>query len=193
VVAFQPWVDFEIGGSVGFGDTDASGPVSDGSGATDLDVWGKYHLGNTERTEFGVGGIVTVPTGDETAGLGSDAFGVSAFASLRHRLQKLIITGFGGVQLNGDGRRGRAQSDRDGETAPMVGAGVILPVSDRLAAVGEVAFRGGRLEHDDDDSRALAGINWRVGGRGIVRAAIAAGLSDDAPDVAATIGYAAQF
>jgi hypothetical protein len=193
VVAFQPWVDFEVGGTVGFGDTDASGLVSDGSGATDLDLWGKYHLGNTDQTEFGVGGVITVPTGDESAGLGSDAFGVSAFASLRHRLDRLILTGFGGVQFNGDGRRAREQSDRDGETAPMVGAGVIFPVSDRLSAVGELTFRGGRLDHDDDDSRALAGINWRVGGRGMIRAAIAAGLSDDAPDVAATVGYATQF
>lgn len=193
VVAFQPWIDFEVGGRIGFGDTDASGSGVDGSGATDLDVWTKYHLGGGDNTEFAVGGVFTVPTGDETAGLGSDAFGVSAFGSMRCRLNRAIVTANAGVQFNGDGRRFGQTVDRDGETAPMVGAGIILPVSDHVAAVGEFEFRDGRLEGDDDDTRVLGGINWRPGGRGIFRAAIAAGLSDGAPDFEGLIGYAAQF
>jgi len=193
VVAFQPWIDFEVGGRIGFGDTDASGGGLDGSGATDLDVWGKYHLGGGDETEFAVGGVVTVPTGDESAGLGSDAFGVSAFGAMRHRLNKAIITAHAGVQFNGSGRRFGEIADRDGETAPMVGVGVILPFSDRFTGVGEVEFRDGRLEGDDDNTRALVGINWRPGGRGIFRAALGVGLSDGAPDFQALIGYAAQF
>jgi hypothetical protein len=193
VVAFQPWVDLEVGGRIGFGDTDASGSGLDGSGATDLDVWSKYHLGGGDNTEFAVGGVFTVPTGDETAGLGSDAFGVSAFGSLRCRLTKAILTANAGVQFNGDGRRFGETVDRDGETAPMVGAGVILPFSDHFTVVGEVQFRDGRLEGDDDNTQVLGGINWRPGGRGIFRAAIGAGLSDGAPDFQALLGYAAQF
>lgn len=193
VMAFQPWIDFEVGGRVGFGDTDGPGPALDGSGATDLDLWGKYHLGQLEETEFAVGGVITVPTGDETAGLGSDAFAASVFGAVRHRLDKAILAAHAGLQLNGDGRRFGATSDRDGETAPAVGAGVIAPFSDNLTGVGEIVFRDGRLDGDDDDTRALVGLNWRPGGRGIFRAAVAFGLSDDAPDFQALIGYAGQF
>jgi hypothetical protein len=192
VVAFQPWVDLEVGGRIGFGDTDADGGL-DGSGATDLDVWTKYHLGGGEDTEFAVGGVFTVPTGDESAGLGSDAFGVSAFGALRHRLRKAIVTAHAGVQFNGDGRRFGETVDRDGETAPIMGAGVILPFSDQFATVGEIEFRDGRLDGDDEATRVLGGINWRPGGRGIFRAALGFGLSDGAPDFEALIGYAAQF
>jgi hypothetical protein len=193
VVAVQPWIDFEVGGQVGFGDTDVSGVGSDGSGATDLDLWGKYHLGGRDETEFAVGGVITVPTGDETAGLGSDAFGGSAFGAVRHRLQRAIIAAHAGLQFNGDGRRFGEVNDRDGETAPQAGVGVILPFSDNLAGVGEVCYRDGRLEGDDDDSRVMAGINWQPGGRGIFRAALGAGLSDAAPGFEARLGYAAQF
>jgi hypothetical protein len=192
VVAFQPWVDLELGGRVGFGDTDVElGP--DGSGATDLDVWGKYHLGGNEETEFAVGGVVTVPTGDETAGLGSDAFGASAFGSLRHRLTRSIITGQAGIRFNGDGRRGNETQDRDGETSPMAGLGLIVPFSDNVAAVAEARYEDGRLEGDDSDTRVLGGVNWRPGGRGTLRGAIAFGLSDGAPDTELMLGYAAQF
>lgn len=192
VLAFQPWVDMEFGGRVGFGDTDVTNG-SDGSGATDLDVWGKYHLGGNEQTEFAVGGVVTVPTGDETAGLGSDAFGVSAFGSIRYRLTRSIITGQAGLQFNGDGRRGSETEDRDGETSPMAGVGVILPFSDNVAGVAEARYEDGRLQGDDADTRVLGGVNWRPGGRGTLRGAIAFGLSDGAPDTELIVGYAAQF
>lgn len=192
VVALQPWLDVEVGGRVGFGDTDAdSGP--DGSGATDLDLWAKYYLGGGSDTEFAVGGVVTIPTGDETAGLGSDAFGVSAFGALRHRLERLILAAHAGLQLNGDGRRFNEIGDRDGNNAAQLGVGVIFPFSDSVAGVGELAYRDGRLDGDDDDTRVLGGINWRPGGRGIVRGAIGFGLSDGAPDFQAQIGYAARF
>jgi hypothetical protein len=194
VAAFQPWLDFEVGGRVGFGDTDTDPDTGvAGSGATDLDVWGKFHVGGSERTEWAVGGVLTVPTGDESAGLGEDAFGVTAFGSMRHRLRRLIVTAHAGVQFNGDGRRLGETADNDGDAIPVVGAGVIYPFGDHVSAVGEFRFRDGRLKIDYDDSRVLAGLNWRPGSRGIFRFAVAGGLSDGAPDLQALFGYAAQF
>ena len=72
VAAFQPWAQVEFGGRVGFGDS-SSGVLPDGSGATDLDLWAKYHFGSSGKTEFAAGGIATVPTGDDAVGLGFDA------------------------------------------------------------------------------------------------------------------------
>jgi len=199
VGAFQPWIDWEFGGRVGFGFTDANDTSKDkdGSGATDLDLWGKYHLGGTEDLEFAVGGVATIPTGDETAGLGYDSFGVSAFGSMRYRLNKVVLAAHVGLRFSGDGSyRGE---DADGETEPLAGVGVIFPFSDRIAGVGEFVFRDGRLDGKNfdaiskDDTRALAGINWRPGGRGMIRAALAAGISDGAPDFQFIAGYAAEF
>jgi hypothetical protein len=176
-------------GQVGTADADAV----DGSGATDLDLWGKYHLGGSETMEWAVGGMLTVPTGDETAGLGNDAFGASGFGSMRYRMKRMILAGQAGLRFNGDGKNATDVNEREGETSPMVGAGLIFPFSDQLAGVAEARYEDGHLEGDDADTRALGGINWRAGGRGMLRAAIAFGLSDGAPDSELLVGYAAQF
>ena len=91
VVAFQPWKRWEMGARVGFGNTDTPAGVSDGTGATDLDAWAKYYLGKSgDATEFAAGGLITIPTGDDAAGLGTDAFSVGGFGSLRHRFDERI-------------------------------------------------------------------------------------------------------
>ncbi len=192
IVAFQPWIDFEVGVRVGFGSTDGSGGF-DGSGATDLEVWGKYHLDEWQNIEFAVGGVVTIPTGDETAGLGEDAFGGSAFGSMRYRLDRVSLSGHLGVQFNGDGRQINETVDRDGETAIQIGVGVIYPFSGSVSGIAEISFDGGRLEGSDDDLRLLGGLNWRVGSRSNLRGAVTFGLDDGAPDAQLLVSYAAQF
>jgi hypothetical protein len=196
VAAFQPLVDWEFGGRVGFGKTDGNDGFSDGSGATDLDVWGKYHLGGSDETEWAVGGVLTVPTGDDGAGLGLDAFAGSAFGAVRHRMENVILAAHVGLQINGDGQF-RGSPEFDGEVSPQLGVGAIVPFSDSVSGVFEAAYRGSRLDAPadrfDDDIRALGGINWRPGGRGMIRAAVGVGISDGAPDIMVQAGYAAQF
>lgn len=196
VAAFQPWERWELGARIGFGDTDASGPRSDGSGATDLDVWGKYHLGQTgDATEFALGGLATVPTGDDAAGLGYDSFAVEGFGSLRHRFPEWILSVQAGVRFNGDGQifAGEGQVDLDGKTSPVVGLGAIYPVSDQVSLVAEARFEGERFDGGDSDVRALGGVNWRGFNRGMIRGAVSVGLADGAPDVQLLAGYAVSF
>ena len=192
LVTFQPWIDVEVGVRVGFGSTDGPGG-SDGSGATDLEAWGKYFLDEWQDMELAFGGVVTIPTGDETAGLGEDSFGGSAFGSMRYRFDRLILTGHLGVQFNGDGRQFGETVDRDGETALQIGAGVIYPFSGSVSGIAELTFDGARLKGSDDDLRLLGGVSWRIGSRSNLRGALAFGLDDGAPDAQVLLSYAAQF
>ena len=194
VVAIQPMSNLEVGGRVGFGSTDAPSPTPDGSGATDLDVWGKWGLGTVGGdTDFSVGGVATVPTGDDTAGLGNDAFDVEAFGSLRHRLPSAVFAANVGLRVNGDGQISGKSNSLKGKTSGILGAGIIFPVSDQVSLMGELRIETERFDGADSDFRVLGGVNWRPFSRGILRGAVTVGLTDGAPDGQLTLGYAYTF
>ena len=197
IVAFQPWKNVELGGRVGFGKTDSSIDARDGNGATDLDVWGKYYFLTDPDLEFTVGGIATVPTGDETALLGSDAFSLAGFGSARRRFEQVIVTAHVGARFNGDGSRqgpgGFAVADVDGKTSFFAGGGVLFPLSDEFTFVAEAELETKRFDGGDTDARVLGGVSWRLTNRGMLRAGLALGLTDGAPDGQLLVGYAAHF
>lgn len=192
VVALQPIKHLEIGGRVGMGNTDGSGGFPGGTGATDLDAWGKYHFGGVEaNTDFAVGGLATIPTGDDTAGLGRDAFDFEAFASIRHSSAHWIFAGQTGFRLNGDITVGG--NSFPSKNSWFLGGGAIYPTSDVLSFIGEVRLETERIEDGDSDVRVLGGVDWRVTARGTVRAAVAFGLTDGAPNGQLIAGYAHTF
>ena len=210
VIAIQPWKDVEVGGRMGFAKSDTRAPLPDGRGATDLDLWGKYYFGSTGKAQFSAGGILTVPTGDDSAGLGYDAFSLGAFGAMRHRIGRSIVLAVNaGFQLNEDGKY--LGQKVNGETAGFIGVGVVLPLSDPVTFIGEVRWASERFEPKDpttfpsatspdrafpgldDDGRVLAGVNLRLGVRGMFRGAVGLGFTDGAPDFDITLGYAAQF
>jgi len=190
IVAFQPWRNLELGARVGFGKTDGRGAVPDGTGATDLDVWLKYRFPPGTRTEFTVGTVLTVPTGDESAGLGADAFGISLFGAMRYRFRRFVFSGNLGAQFNDDGRVLGSGIDLSGQTAPFVGAGAMFFISDQVTILGEATWHKARFEEVDNQSEVLGGINWHLSPRGILRGAISFGLTDASPDVTYLAGYA---
>ncbi|HXV75458.1 MAG TPA: hypothetical protein VD788_04000 [Candidatus Polarisedimenticolaceae bacterium] len=192
--AFQIWVNTEIGVRVGFGRTDNAPPLDEGNGATDLEAWGKYYwnLGN-DRTELAAGVILTVPSGDDSVGLGFDAFALKGFGAVRYRLSTVILTGNVGLQLNEDGQTLNS-GELQGETAFSVGAGVIAPWSDSFSFVGELTWEQSRFEEiDDGEAQLLGGLNLRLTNRGILRPAVAVGLQDGSPDWQIYLGYAYVF
>ncbi|MCH7780634.1 MAG: hypothetical protein IH848_07290 [Acidobacteria bacterium] len=191
VAAFQPWAQVEFGGRVGFGDT-SSGVFPDGSGATDLDLWAKYHFGSGGNTEFAAGAIATVPTGDDAVGLGFDAFSFGAFGSLRHHGDRFVLAGNIGVEVNGDGQQ-FGNPSFNGETSFSAGVGILIPANDRLTFVGEVRLETERFAGLGSDTRLLGGINLSVGQGRVFRAALTLGLTDGAPDTQLIAGYAATF
>lgn len=193
IVALRPWDDVEVGARVGFGSTDTPDGVPEGDGGTDLDLWAKMRLDSgIEELEFTVGGVVTVPTGDDTAGLGFDAFALSGFGAVRRAYPEAIVSAHLGVRLSGDGSV-LGSPELDGEPAILAGVGVIAPLSDRLSVVGELDFEGKRFDGGENDARLLGGVNWRLRNSATLRGALAIGLADGAPDLQATVGYAVRF
>lgn len=191
VVAFQLVSNLEVGGRVAFGKSDASPGIPDGTGATDLDAWAKYYFGGS-KTSFAVSLVATVPTGDDTAGLGYDAFSVGAFGSLRTTFDRWIITGKIGVRSNGDGQI-FGSVELDGEASPSLGGGFLYLWTDQVSLVGEINYEDGRFDGLDSDTRVLGGLNWRVADQGLFRAAVTLGLTDGAPDFQLLAGYAYTF
>lgn len=192
VTAFRPVSRLEIGGTLAYGWSSNSGPLPSGSGLSDMNVWGKWNFGTVGgATEFGAGGIVTVPTGDDGVGLGYDAFALEGFGALRHRVNDWILSARVGLQFNADGRI--FGTDLDGKTSAVIGAGALWGVSTRVSLVGELGIRTERFENTDSDARILAGINWRPANQGVVRGAIAIGLTDGAPNFQVLGGYAYTF
>jgi hypothetical protein len=196
VVALMPFQNLEVGGRMGFGSTDAPDPLPEGSGATDLDLWAKYHFGAVNaQTEFAAGALLTVPTGDDTAGLGDDSFDVEAFGSMRFRTDSIIFSGVAGIRFNGDGQVYGGEDapfgfETDGNTSVILAGGGIYPVSDVLSLTGEVYFESERVDGADSDTRLAVGANWRPWNRGMLRGALGVGLSDGAPDAQVLVSYA---
>jgi hypothetical protein len=189
--AIQPMKGLELGGNVGFGSTDGPPGFDDGTGATDLDIHAKWNFGTRGGTSFAAGGVVTVPTGDDSVGLGYDAFGTKVFGSVRHDFGRMILVADAGIRFTGDGRIGGA--DLKGKTSASVAGGVLFPMSSDFSLLAEGMFETARFEETDTDARILGGINWRPARNGVFRGAIGFGLTDFAPDVQVLAGYAFTF
>lgn len=194
VAAFQPWDDVELGATLAFGNTDTTSPLPDGRGATDLEIWGKYFLGKPDgKVDLAVGAILTIPTGDNTSGLGFDAFALGFFGSIRWNIsRRVILSGSAGFQVNEDGEILNSGT-LEGQTSERIDVAAIIPLSKRLNVIGEWNYAGERFRGLDSDARLLAGVNWRLGKRGMLRGAIAGGVTDGAPDKQFLVSYAAQF
>lgn len=192
VVAFQPFRNIEIGGQVGLGSTDSKGNLPDGTGATDLDAYAKYVFGNAlEHTDFAAGALVTLPTGDDTAGLGFNAFSVQAFGSVRYRLDHALIGGHVGVRMNGDGDY--LGFPIDGQISYALQGNVVFALNSALSLVGETRVETERYERQDSLAEIMAGANWRAFGRGMLRGAVGVGLTDATPDFRVIASYAYSF
>jgi len=198
VFALRPIDRVEFGGKVGFGDSDLPTPFNnlEGTGATDLELWGKYALGSLEDgSDLAVGVTLTVPTGDDSAGLGRDSFDIGAFFSSRKAMNGFDLVGHVGANFHGDGRI--LGVDLDGKVSAELGVGFIFPMSETISLVAE-----GQLETEqyknagdigDTDTRLLGGVDWKLGANGMFRGALALGITDGAPDTQLILGYAARF
>jgi hypothetical protein len=195
--AVRPYERIEFGGNVGFGDSDLPGTDNgEGTGATDLDLWGKYALGSMEDgSKLATGILLTIPTGDDSAGLGEDAFKIGAFLSSRRTYKPFDLAAHVGVNFNGDGQI--FGFELEGKVSAVLGAGLIFRQTEQMSFVVEANLETKRFkdagDFGDDDFSVLGGIDWRMGDNGMLRGSLAFGLSDGAQDHRLSLGYAARF
>jgi hypothetical protein len=98
-LAFRLTDQAEAGLRLGYAHLDA-GDAPDGSGLSDIDVYGKYRFhGGAGRCA--VGGLVKAPTADEEKGLGTGAVDIEAFGACRADLKAASATANAGVRYNG--------------------------------------------------------------------------------------------
>jgi hypothetical protein len=81
----------------------------------------------------------------------------------------------------------------DGKVGFAGGAGLLVPVDDRVVGLAEARVESERFDGAGEDIRLLVGFNWHVLARGTLRAATSAGLADGAPDVQLLAGLAWEF
>jgi len=170
--------DLEVGISVGLVQMDPDNSDSE-NGLSDINVHGKYRLDELPLSVV-VGGLVKIPTADEGDGVGTGGLDAEAFVAVRKDLGHVNIIGNAGLRLNGDADP-PAGAQIDGKMSLLLGGGVIIGLTTRLYNSWELTFESRRFEAQDSDTRLTPGLIWKVGERGLIRAAVGLGLSDGAP------------
>ena len=183
---------FEISGGIAFigSDPDFGGGES---GLSDLRVTGRYHMPTHGRTNFSVGGFLTLPIGKDDLRQGKANLG--GFGALRHPVgPRTVITGvvsldfLKGAPASSGGWPFLSINSRGRETVLLIGGGVIHEVKSRIHIIGELNFTS-----QADFTMLNGGIDYEMQSGGRLRATLGLGLDDGAPDIAIVGGYLHQF
>jgi hypothetical protein len=177
LIAFRVSDQVEAGLRLGY-ERQATDAGPDGSGLSDIDLYGKYRLhGGAGRCALG--GLVKVPTGHEEEGLGTGKTDVEGFAACRADLQAVSVTGNVGLRYNGNPDAPLP----DSEGSLLAGGGLLMPAGARMTFVIEATYESQRLDGAGADARLTLGMQGvaRAPGFGF-RGALALPLSDGAPD-----------
>jgi len=171
------WVSegLEVGGRLGYAGIDADG-VDSQSGLSDLAVYSRYRLDlGQEGTDVGIGVVGTLPVGDEDIGQGN--FDFLAFGAVRYEANE-------GVTLLGHAGIDSREVGNDRELGIALGGGAILPMTEELAAILELS-----LTIAVDFAVVVAGVDYELPPGGHLRAAIALGIDNAAPDAELRLGF----
>jgi hypothetical protein len=192
-VQFEAMPRVEFGGRFGIGGATFPGAIPDQGVYTDLDLWGKLYIGPrfSPRYEFTAGAILTLGTGDEDACLGYGGLRSKIFGAARYSFDSWKLAANAGIRFN-EGVIA-CGVPLEGEIAPSIGLGAVVPYNDQLTIIGEAVWEGERFDGFEADARILAGVNWKPLQYGMVRLAIGLGLADGAPDSQLLAGYSFDF
>lgn len=155
----------------------------DGSGLQDIDLYYKVRFpGDVNRCA--VGGLLKLPTADKDKGLGTGEWDVEVFGSCRADLRAVTVTANAGLRYNGS----PGPPFPDTNASLLAGGAVIIPAGPSLSFVIEGSFESERFKGQSNDARLTFGVERTPRAGFGWRAAVAAPLSDGAPDAQAIVG-----
>lgn len=171
------WVtnDIEAGGRWGFASVDPD--VGDGNtGLRDLDAYLRYRLPIDEDFVASVGGEFSLPIGDAESG--GDSFDFRGFGAMRYdvdgNLTLLASAGLESIEIG-----------NDRELGLLLGGGTIIPMTEEVALIAELNFSTA-----SDVAQVTGGVDVELPPGGHLRAALALGLDNDAPNYELILGFA---
>jgi hypothetical protein len=180
----------EWGASLALGSSDTG--LGEDSGLTDLDLSAKLHLGEGfGGLEWSTGGILTLPVGDDEAGLGQDALSTLVYGAVRRNYIWGTLAAHLGLRFTENGRISGVPLE--GRISGEGGVAVIYPIGFEIDLIGELTIEGARFEPLDTGSRLLAGVNWGLSETVLLRGALNVGLADGSPDSGLLLGLAIDF
>lgn len=199
IASFRVGEEFEAGFILGLldrrreaGDMIFGAPISqniNGAGLADPRVFAKYRLLRSP-VEMSVGAIATLPLGEEERGRGAGSLRYEAFLGLRKRLTRVTLIGSAALKRHDDSEGPGAA---EGNTTARIGIGAIVPLTRIWVLIAEATYEGAPYGDEDDPAVLLLGLDWRPTENLAIRGAVAAGLTDPAPDLHALLSAAFNF
>ena len=167
--------DLELGGNWGFASVDPDGGDGE-TGLRDLGLYGRYRIPVDPAWDVAVGGEFSLPVGDEDVGGGS--FDFRGFGALRYDLDgNLTLIASGGLES--------IERFDDRELGLFLGGGTIVPLTEEVALITEL-----NMSTASDAAQITGGVDFELPPGGHLRAALALGLDDDAPNWELIFGFA---
>lgn len=187
----------ELGGRFDIINFDPDGFESE-TGASDIDVWGKYQVFKSEDTMISVGLLMTLPTGSEKIlhPRASGEVNGEIFSGGRYQISpSLTAIAHVGLRHNSDMdvEVGNRETEVDGELQAKLGGGVIYEATQKLNLQGELNYATEAYEDFDDDVRLSVGADYEITPVFLLRGGSSFGLDDGAPDWGMTFGGLFQF
>jgi len=188
LLAFTLASDFEVGVAFAGNWVDPDGGSSE-SGFADTQVFGKVRL-IEKPVILSVGTVITIPTGDEDEGMGTGELDMEFFGAIRKAYRSMTCVANAGFRVNQDadarlsegGFAGKQSGgETEGKVSGTLGAGLIFLQGEHWSYQAELSFETKRYRNHDSNLRFIPGVSYRTA-RASLRAGVAIGLSDAAPD-----------
>jgi hypothetical protein len=173
--AFWVLEGLEVGGRLGYTGFEPDG-MDSRSGLSDLGVYGRYRLDlGSDSPDVAIGVLATLPVGDED--IGQSNFDFLAFGAFRYEANE-------GITLLGHAGLDSREIGNNRDLGIELGGGAILPMTEELAVIVELA-----LTTAVDFAAVVAGVDYELPPGGHLRAAVALGIDDAAPDAQLRLGF----
>ncbi len=184
IIAVNVAEDLEFGGRFALASVDPDQGDSE-TGFTDLELYGKVRL-TTEPTQFALGLILELPTGDEEESLrlGNGEIDVGFFGGMRRDFGAVSLVGNVGLRINQDPDLDPSGGvSLEGETSVQLGGAFLFAMSRRLVGSVEASYETERIDGAGSDFRVTLGGDYRWPESYALRIALVGGTGDSAPEV----------